>query len=184
MICQRSKKAPPDIITESKRDGSPLVSLKMKTPLKTALIAFLCAASLQADDTLPPASVRGDWKELAESDFDQWTISKFTGWDTPFDGGSKVFFFETDSNGRFDIMAANPAYWTADDKKQGIQVFYLIHKGQFFRLEPKSEQEKSLIRMLREAQPRLVGKDRTDPGLLLKLVETLEKRAPMFKTKN
>lgn len=77
-------------------------------------------------------------------------------------------------------MAANPAYWTDADKKATRQVFYVIRKRRFHRLDPGSTQEKALIRMLEKARPRLEGGGRTDPKLLDSLLTRLRDRKPMF----
>lgn len=129
-------------------------------------------------DTLPPEKSRAPWSEL--KNFAKWQIKEFKGWAVPFDGGSKVFFFQTTSGDHFDVMAANPAYWTAEDKKNRKQVFFVIRKDQFYRLESGSDQETALIKMIEEARPGLSGKERTDPKILDSLVERIRSRAPMF----
>lgn len=110
-----------------------------------------------------------------------WNIDNFLGWDVPFDGGSKVFFFKLGSGERFELMVANPAYWTAEDKLLERQVFFIIHKNRFYRLEQDSEEEKNLIAKLTKAAGRLGGENRTNPTLLISLSERLRSRTSAFK---
>jgi hypothetical protein len=142
------------------------------------MVLSLCPLLLRAGP-LPPTEVRGNWSEFA--DFATWRIREFRGWDVPFDGGSKVFFFGTAAGERFEVMAANPAYWTEQEKKAGKQVFFVLRDKKFYRLEPGSEPETGLIRMIGEARPRLTGRERTDPKLLDELVVRLRDRKAMFK---
>ena len=144
----------------------------------TAILWLTLAASMGADERLPPKELRADWQQFKE--FTDLNIEAFTGWDTPFDGGSKVFFFRSTTGIVFDVVAANPAYWTDADKKARRQVFYVIRKRRFHRLDPGSAQEKALIRMLEKARPRLEGSERTDPKLLDSLLARLRDRRPMF----
>ena len=154
--------------------------------MKTFIRLFLAISStvlmVQAEDgLLPPKDLRAEWAELQELKFSDWGIKKFNGWDVPFDGGSKVFFFESDGGEKFDVMVANPAYWTAQDKKERRQVFIVIHKNRFYRVEPKSDEEKNLIEKLTDAAGKLSGESKNDPRLLTSLAERLESREPVFK---
>ncbi len=138
----------------------------------------------QADDKiLPPENLRAEWTELEALKFSDWGIKNFLGWDIPFDGGSKVFFFESDGGERFDLMVANPTYWTAQDKKERCQVFIVIHKNRFYRVEPKSVEEKNMIEKLNKAAGKLSGEGKKDPKLLTSLAERLESRKPIFNPK-
>ncbi len=139
---------------------------------------------VHADDKiLPPKDLRAEWTDLQKLKFSEWGIKSFLGWDVPFDGGSKVFFFESDGGERFDLVVANPGYWTAQDKKESRQVFLVIHKNRFYRIDPKSEEEKNMIEKLTEAAGKLSGEGKKDPKLLTSLAERLESREPMFKPK-
>ena len=91
------------------------------------------------------------------------------------------FFFESDDGERFDLMVANSGYWTDEDKKQRRQVFIVIHKNRFYRIEPKSDGEKNLINKLTDSAKRIRGEGKTDPKLLTRLAERLESREPVFK---
>lgn len=161
----------------------PMNRIQKRTFLSLAVIVIGLTGWLRSDDSkvLPPVDMRADWAELEKLQFTGWKIKEFHGWAVPFDGGSKVSFFETDTGERFDVMAANPAYWTAEDKKALKQVFYLIHKNQFYRIEPESEQEKLLVKMITDARPELKGTERKDPALLDGLVARLSDRKPMFR---
>lgn len=139
---------------------------------------------VHAEDANPPSKgLRAEWSELQELKFSDWSIKNFLGWDVPFDGGSKVFFFESDGGERFDLMVANPAYWTAQDKKERRQVFIVIHKNRFYRVEPKSDEEKNMIGKLAKAAGQLSGEGKKDPKLLTSLAERLESREPIFNPK-
>jgi hypothetical protein len=129
---------------------------------------------------LPPKDLRAEWIELEELKFSDWTIKDFIGWGEPFDGGSKVFFFESDGGEKFDLMVANPSYWTAQDKKERRQVFIVIHKSRFYRIELKSNEETNMIAKLTEAAGMLSGEGERDPKLLGSLAERLESRKPVF----
>lgn len=144
-------------------------------------MSLMLTISYAEDAILPPKELRAEWGELQKLKFEEWSIEKFRGWDVPFDGGSKVFFFESDGGKRFDVMVANPAYWTVQDKKQRRQVFIVIHKNRFYRVEPKSGEEKNLSEKLTDAAGKLSGKGKNDPKLLTSLAERLESREPIFK---
>lgn len=154
---------------------------RLKRSLVLLALAIMSISALASP--LPPASVRAPWTELEKLRFEDWAIKAFKGWDVPLDGGSKVFFFETAGGIRFDVMAANPAYWTEDEKQRREQVFFVLHKNKFYRLEAGSEQEESLITMIESARPKLAGKGKTDPKLLARLVERIRDRRSMFHPK-
>ena len=130
---------------------------------------------------LPPLKLRAEWQELEKLNFSEWTIERFNGWSVPFDGGSKVFFFESNGGESFKVMAASLAYWTAQDKKERRQVIFLIHKNRFFRVECDSDAEKNLVEKLNTAASQLSGDAKNDPELLKGLAELLESRKPIFK---
>lgn len=133
------------------------------------------------DEILPPRELRAEWRELQELKFSDWSIKEFLGLDVPFDGGSKVFFFKSDAGERFDLMVANTGYWKAEDKRERRQVFIVIHKNRFYRIEPASDEEKNMIGKLADAAKRLTGVGKTDPNLLTSLAERLQSREPAFK---
>lgn len=131
-------------------------------------------------ETLPPEDLRAEWSEL--EDFEDWKIAKFKGWGIPFDGGSKVFSFQTESGDHFEVMAANPAYWSAREIRGRMQVFFVICRNRFYRIESGSEREKDLIRMIEAARPRLSGEGRADPKFMDGLAKRIRDRKPMFET--
>jgi hypothetical protein len=156
----------------------------MKTLVQLILAMSLMLTIAYAEDgMLPTKEVWAEWGELQKLKFEEWSIKEFRGWDVPFDGGSKVFFFESVGGERFDLMVANPGYWTDEGKKELRQVFVVIHKNRFYRIEPKSDEEKNMIEKLTEAAKRLRGAGKTDPKLLTSLAERLESRVPIFKLK-
>jgi uncharacterized coiled-coil protein SlyX len=134
------------------------------------------------DEMLPPKDLRAEWPELQEQKFSDWSVKTFLGWDVPFDGGSKVFFFESDGGESFDLVVAHTNYWTAQDKNQRRQVFLIRHKNRFYRIEPKSAEEKNMIEKLTKAAGQLSGEGKKNPKLLTRLAEHLESREPIFKT--
>ncbi len=157
----------------------------MKTVIRVLLIIAAATAGVRAEgQTLPPEQLRANWQELHKLDFADWKIRDYLGWSIPFDGGSKVFFFESDEGERFDLMAANPAYWTEQDRKKHRQVFFVIHKNRFYRITPKSKNERCIIKKLTDAAARLSGGGRKNPKLLRSLARHLESRKPIFKTKD
>jgi hypothetical protein len=155
----------------------------MRTLLGLLLLIAHTTISGADDAMLPPKELRAEWAELEDQKFAAWSIKSFLGWDIPFDGGSKVFFFESDSGERFDVMVANPDYWTKLDKKNRRQVFLVVHKNRFYRIEPKSEEEKNMIEKLLNAANALSGEAKRDPKLLKSLAERLESRESIFTPK-
>jgi hypothetical protein len=157
---------------------------KMKTLIQLILVISAALTTVHAEDAiLPPKEQRAEWTELQDQKFSEWSIKTFLGWDVPFDGGSKVFFFESDGGESFDLVVAHPNYWTAQDKKQRRQVFLIRHKNRFYRIDSKSEEEKNMIQKLTEAAGKLSGEGKKDPKLLTSLAERLESREPIFKPK-
>ncbi len=158
----------------------------MKTILRHLLVTAFIAIPVWAEDgaTLPPIGLRAEWAELEKKKFADWAIKGFLGWEVPFDGGSKVFFFESATGDKFGLMVANPVYWTVLERKSRRQVFFVLHGNRFYRIEPKSEEEQNLIEKLAKAANELVGEGKTDPKLLKSLAERLESRDPMFTPKD
>lgn len=149
-------------------------------PLALLLSSPWPARAVGDAPALPPPELRSEWKELEGKKFSDWTIKSFLGWASPADGGSKVFAFETGSGERFSIMAANRGYWTAEERKEARQVFFLLHENRFFRIEPGSKEEESVIGKLAAAADTLQGEGRRSPELLKDLAARLKSREPMF----
>ena len=156
----------------------------MKNHIRHLLAITISIPSvLVAGELLPPKDLRADWKELQEQKFSDWTIKSFLGWDIAGDGGSKGYFFESDGGERFDLVVANLAYWTEEDKQKRRQVFFVIHKNRFYRIEARSAEEKNIIEKLTNAAARLTGEGKKAPELLTGLAKRLESREPAFKPK-
>lgn len=154
----------------------------MKNLILHLLAISIITTFVQADDgLLPPKDLCAEWKELQEQKFSDWTIKTFHGWGDVADGGSNVFSFESHEGERFELVVANPTYWNAEDKKKGRQVYFVIHKNRFYRIEPKSEEEKNIIKKLSDAAKRLSGEGTKDPKLLSRLAKRLESRESEFK---
>jgi hypothetical protein len=156
----------------------------MNTLLRLLLVIAAAINLVQAADPIvPPKELLAEWKKLQEKDFSNWQIKNFHGWHIFADGGSKGFSFESDTGERFELMVANPDYWTPDDKEARRQVFFVIYKTRFYRIDPKSEEEKNIIEKLTSAARRLSGVGEKDPKLLTTLAERLESREAAFKSK-
>ena len=154
----------------------------MKNYIRLLLAITISIPSvLVAGELLPPKDLRADWKELQEQKFSDWTIKSFLGWDIAGDGGSTGYFFESDGGERFDLVVANLAYWTEEDKQKRRQVFFVIHKNRFYRIEARSAEEKNIIEKLTNAAARLTGEGKKAPELLTSLAKRLESREPAFK---
>jgi hypothetical protein len=154
----------------------------MKTQLSVLLLAiFVVSASLPADEpNLPPPDMKlkEPWATIEKKGFNDWKIKQFVGWSGVADGGSMAFEFLTDRGVEFDVLVANPNYWTDADKKAKRQVIYLIESGRFYLLAPASEQEKHLLRILTDAVSTLTGKDRVDPNYVKALIDQIKDRKP------
>lgn len=139
---------------------------------------LVLALAIQVADAqqLPPVELRAEWAELGEVKFESWEIRSFTGWDEFGDGGSRGFNFESTTAGPFIVLAANPAYWSEEDRKEKRQVFFLIRKDRFHLITPGSAEEKKIISMLEKAAATLAGEGRTDPKLMKTLAERLHDR--------
>ncbi|MEO0016812.1 MAG: hypothetical protein RLZZ522_95, partial [Verrucomicrobiota bacterium] len=90
---------------------------------------------------------------------------------------------QTTSGERFDIMAANPGYWTDEEKKAGRQVFFIIRNNRFYRIAPDSDEERNVIEKLEAAKATLAGKGQKDPRILAGLIDRLRTHKSMFTTK-
>jgi hypothetical protein len=157
----------------------------MNISFKLLQVICITITTVWADDKmLPPKALRAEWAELQQQKFSDWKIKSFLGWDIPFDGGSKVFFFESDNGERFELMLANPSYWTALDKKEQRQVFLVVHNNRFYRIEPKSDEERNMIEKVTDAASRLSGEGKKDPKMLANFAKRLGSREPIFNHKD
>jgi hypothetical protein len=148
------------------------------------LLTILYAGTAHAEEImLPPKDLKAEWKDLEELKFSDWIIKEFRGWGIVADGGSKVFSFASDDGDRFELMVANLGYWTPEDKELQRQVFFVIYKTRFYRIEPTTNEERNLIEKLKDAAKRLTGEGVRDPKLLMSLAERLGSREPVFKQK-
>lgn len=118
------------------------------------------------------------WATIEKKGFNDWKIKQFVSWSGVADGGSLAFTFLTDRGVEFEILVANPNYWTDADKKAKCQVIYLIESERYYLLAPASEQEKHLLRILTDAISTLKGKDRVDPKYVTALIDQIKDRKP------
>lgn len=151
--------------------------MKRMYALALCLFAFL-GAVCQAQIQLPPAEQIGELADLQKRNFFEETIASFNGWDTPFDGGSKVFFFQTVSGQIFYITAGSRHYWNESDKQNMSQPYFIVLE-KFYRIEPKSVGEEKLLAMLESALPSLTGTDRRNPQIVRSLIEHIRSRKPV-----
>ena len=155
----------------------------MKTRSVLSFLLLFCFTGISQSDiaTHPPAKLRGDWCGLVKQGYNSWSIESYGGTSGLFDGGSKTYLFSTTAGVKFSIMAANPAYWTVEDKKRKRQVFYVLHKKLFYLLGQGSSHEEELLSKLEKAKKKLIDPDWHDPGDLDYLMQRIRSRKPMFK---
>lgn len=103
---------------------------------------------------LPPRkmNMKEDWTTIEKKNYSNWELAEFDGWSGVADGGSIGFRFLTTKEIKFDVLVANPSYWTAEDKEKQRQVIYLVESGRFYLLKRGSEHEKLLIGMLKRLE--------------------------------
>ena len=145
------------------------------------ILFCLVWTNVAGDSTHPPVELRGKWNELVKLNFKDWEIKTYNGVGGVFDGGSQVFGFSSTHGVKFSVMAANPSYWTSEDKKSKRQVFYLLHNNRFYLIVSGGIHEKSLLKKLTMAREKLSEPDWNDPSDLDKLMDRLKTRKPMFK---
>lgn len=154
----------------------------MKTKFPLPLVAILVfAVTLHADEpNMPPADLKlkEPWATIEKKGFNDWKIRQFVYWSSAADGGSIGFRFITDQGVEFDVLVANPAYWTDAERERKHQVIYLIESGRFYLLVSGSEQEKHLFRILTEAATSLKGEDRASPKYINALIDKIRDRKP------
>lgn len=158
----------------------------MKTLLHTILLTACLAIPLRAAEdaaALPGDAKLAEWSELEGKKFDSWSIKEYLGCAEPFDGGSKIFGFSSEPGKSFEVILANPAYWTPEEKKAGRQVFFVIHDRLFYRVVPESGGEEILIEKITQAAAKLAGEDDKNSKVLEKLAARLKSRESSFKPK-
>lgn len=126
----------------------------------------------------PDMKLKEPWTTIEKKGFNDWKIRQFVSWGGGADGGSIAFEFLTEEGIKFEVMVANPAYWTEADKEAKRQVIYLIESGRFYLLAPASKQEKHLLRILTDATDTQKGKGRVDPKYVRALINKIKDRKP------
>lgn len=145
-----------------------------------ALLVFAVLSAGEEPKLPPPAmDLKEEWETLEKKGYAGWQIRDFVLWSGVADGGSMAFEFLTDGGVEFDVLVANPGYWTVEDKKAKRQVIYLIESGRFYLLVPESDQEKKLLQMLGKVRERLKADGETPKWILDALMETIEIRTPV-----
>ncbi len=118
------------------------------------------------------------WTTIEKKGFNDWKIRQFVNWGGVADGGSIAFEFLTEQGIKFEVLVANPGYWTDADKEAKHQVIYLIESGRFYLLPPESKQEKQLLGILTHAMDTQKSKDRVDPKYIRALIDKIKDRKP------
>lgn len=118
------------------------------------------------------------WTTIEKKGFNDWKIWQFVNWGGVADGGSIAFEFLTEQGIKFEVLVANPKYWTDADKEAKHQVIYLIESGRFYLLPPESKQEKQLLGILTHAMDTQKSKDRVDPKYIRALIDKIKDRKP------
>ncbi len=146
----------------------------------TILIAsiLLGSAAIGNEPKLPPPEMdlKEEWTTLEKKNYSNWKIEEFVRWGSGADGGSIAFDFLTTNGIKFDVLVANPAYWTAEDKEKKRQVIYLIESGRFYLLKSGSEHEKHLLKMLKQIFQNLKDDGDISRPIMKALVDTIETR--------
>lgn len=124
----------------------------------------------------------GTWEELKRMGFPEWAISKYSYKGQAADGGSLGFYFFTEDNESFILVAANGTYLTENDIALGIeQKFFVVvgnetEKPIWFEVEKDSKNEKELIEKLETALRSATGVDSNDPGFLRIAISHIKSR--------
>jgi hypothetical protein len=124
----------------------------------------------------------GEWEALYDEGFRNWSIESFSYEGSVADGGSHIFKFTTTENGEFSLLVANVGYWTERERDASIQVFFLVtHEDKsevpkLFKVQADSEEERILLRMLKQVieNPKKVSPE--DLKMLKLTVDHLESR--------
>jgi hypothetical protein len=131
---------------------------------------------LALDPPMPPQDLKEEWTTLEKKGFKDWKDLKFLDVGTVADGASVCYTFRIQDDSEFDVLIANPGYWTEVDKVNKRQVIYLIVDNRFYLLKPESEQEKQLLKMIKAAEVDKKNEAKNAKELLKKLCNTIETR--------
>ena len=153
--------------------------MKILSVALSFVVIFFCTAL--ARPLLPPVRLRAQWPELKTKGFEDWVFEKFEARGAAADGGSLGYTIHTAKGEKLDVIAANPFnYWTEEEIKNRVQVFWVSHKSRFYRVEKNSDLQTALLKKLRSLQPKLRAQDDVVRRDLAKLIEGLETRASFF----
>lgn len=104
------------------------------------------------EPVFPPAELKGEWAALEKSGFKNWKNIEYAGGGKVGDGGSDVFQFKLEDGTEFSVLVANMSYWTEEDIAKMRQVIYVTRDKRFYLLKPASDEEKLLIKIIKEAK--------------------------------
>lgn len=137
---------------------------------------FLLQIVSAKEPIFPPAELKAEWATLEKNGFNNWKNIKYTGGGQAADGGSDVFEFKLEDGTEFEVVVASRNYWTEEDKAKMRQVIYVIRAERFYLLNPASDEEKLLIKMIKEAKIDEKLDAKINRELLNKLCTTIETR--------
>ena len=137
---------------------------------------FLLKIVSAKEPFLPPAELKAEWAMLKKNGFNKWKNIMCNGVGQAADGGSDVFQFKLEDGTEFDVVVASRNYWTEEDIAKMRQVIYVIRDQRFYLLKPASDEEKLLIKMIKDAKidEKLDAKSMRE--FLEKLCNTIETR--------
>lgn len=119
--------------------------------LLSGCVIFFQTMSAQ-EPPLPPPDLKGEWATLEKGGFNNWKNIKYIGGGEVADGGSENYRFILEDGTEFSVLVANFNYWTEEDKAIMRQVIYVTRDKRFYLLKPGSDEEKLLIKMVKEAK--------------------------------
>lgn len=134
--------------------------------------SFISAEERFREPFMPAPNYVGDWGQLDDR-FQKWDIARFQFKGDCADGGSEDFEFEASDGTAFDIIIANPAWWTIEDQKRRRQPAFLWFDGKVYRIEEGSEVEAKLREKLSRAAETLEGDGSRHPKYLRRLIDMI-----------
>ncbi len=125
---------------------------------------------------LPPADLKAEWAILEKNGFNKWKNIMCNAVGGAADGGSVVFQFKLEDGTEFEVVVASRNYWTEEDIAKMRQVIYVIRDQRFYLLKPASDEEKLLIKMIKDAKIDEKLDAKVQRGFLEKLCKIIETR--------
>ena len=127
---------------------------------------------------LPPEHVKDKWDNLERKGFSDWVIKGYEWKGAAGDGGSIGYTFTLSQGLEFDIIAASSAYWSEIEKRDRVQVFYVVHDGKFYKVVKEGKHEEKLLQMLKAALASVKDVSEESSIHLKKLISHIQSRKP------